>query len=240
MVPMESAREPWRPTRAPEHVTAQFRSHVERFEASRWNVPGTDKGWAERIQDAFANWQPVVREAPTAPRTRLFEALVDRDVRYLVIGVGGVNLHARNSTSPLRTGDLDLFLPLDAQNLMRAWEACELAGWTLWSSGEPLDQPRDLLVATRVVQLRALTTAKVEGELPTDLTFVMGSFDFEDVWLRRTEKYEEYVQVELARLADILAAKTQADRPKDRRFLAENRALLDDLLRAEGPPEPSP
>lgn len=236
---MENVRQSWEPTRAPEHGTEQFRSHVERFEASRWNVPGTDKGWAERIQDAGNNWGSVVREAPAAPRTRLFEALVDRDVRYLVIGVGGVNLHLKRTRAPLLTKDLDLFLPLDPQNLLRAWEACELAGWTLWSGGEPLDQPRDLLVATRVVQGRALTTAFVEGELPTDLTFVMGSFDFEDVWLRRTEKYEEYVQVELARLADILAAKTLADRPKDRSFLAQNRALLDDLLRAEGPPEPS-
>lgn len=234
---MENVREPWEPTSAPEHGTAQFRSHIERFQASRWNVSGTDKGWVETIQDAFAHWPQVVREAPTAPRTRLFESLNHREVRYLVIGVGGVNMHARHSTRPLRTGDLDLFLPLDAQNLMRTWEACELAGWTLWSSGEPLDQPRDLLVATRVVRLRALTTARVESELPTDLTFVMGSFDFEDVWLRRTGSLEEYAHVELARLADILAAKKHANRPKDRNFLAENSAILADLLRLEGPPE---
>src|SRR5687768_4158264 len=103
MMPMESVHEPWKPTRAPEHGTARFRLHVERFEASRWNVPGTDKGWVETIQDAFASWPQVVREAPTAPRTRLFESLNDRKVRYLVIGVGGVNMHAGDRTSPLRT-----------------------------------------------------------------------------------------------------------------------------------------
>jgi hypothetical protein len=237
MMPMESVREPWKPTRAPEYGTEQFRSHVERFEASAWNVAGTDKGWVEEIREIDASgWPRVVRETPAGPRTRLFEALGERRVRYLVIGVGGVNMHAAVEGAELKTQDLDLFLPLDPANLERAWEACEHAGWTLWSSGEPLDQPHDLLIASRVVQQRALTTARAQGALPTDLSLVMGNFEFEDVWLRRTWYREAHAHVDLCRLADIVAAKQEAGRLKDHDFLAENRKLLDRLLSQEGPP----
>jgi len=235
------SRQPWKPLPAPEHGTAKFQLHVERFEASPWNVAGTDKGWVERIQEVHASgWPRVVREAPTEPRQRLFEALGEGKVRYLVIGVGGVNMHAATEGQKLQTLDLDLFLPLDPANLERAWEACEHAGWTLWSSGEPLDQPHDLLIASRVVERRALTTARAEGALPTDLTLVMGPFDFEDVWLRRTWYREAYTHVDLARLADIVAAKEAAGRIKDHDFLAKNRTLLDHLLHQEGPPDRKP
>ncbi len=229
------------PTPAPPHGTVQFRSHVERFEAGAWNAPGTDKAWVEAIQPLRDTpWTTIVRDAPTqGARARLFHALGNARIRYMVIGVGGADLHARRSGRHFQTLDLDLFLPPDAANLERAWDACERAGWTLWSGLEPLDEPHDDLVARRVVEMRARTIARTEGALPTDLTFVMGELDFEDIWLRRTFTYEDGEPIELARLSDILAAKRQVNRDKDQYFLAQNRAVLDELLAAERPPEPS-
>jgi|GEM_PF-1848573 len=237
MTPMETTR-PW-PTPAPAHGTAEFRSHVERFEECPWNASGTDKAWVEAIQPSRDDpWTEVVCDRPAkGARARLFGALASARVRYVVIGVGGADLHARRKKKePFQTLDLDLFLPRDAANLVRAWGACERAGWTLWVGREPLDQPHDELIARNVVEQRARTIARVDGALPTDLTLVMGALDFEDVWLRRTDMYEEGEPVELARLADIVAAKEQANREKDHRFIAENRAVLDELLAAEGPP----
>ncbi len=240
---MESTQEAatW-PTPAPRHGTDQFRSHVERFEAEPWNAPGTDKGWVEAIQPRRDDpWTGAVCDAPApTARARLFRALGNARVRYMVIGVGGADLHARRSGKHFQTLDLDLFLPPDAENLERAWEACERAGWTLWSGREPLDEPHDELVARRVVEMRARTIARTEDALPTDLTFVMGELDFEDIWLRRTFTHEDGEPIELARLSDILAAKRQVNRDKDQSFLAQNRAVLDELLAAERPPEPSP
>jgi hypothetical protein len=53
---------------------------------------------------------------------------------------------------------------------------------------------------------------------------------FEEVWRRRRTFRSAAVEVPVASLADILAAKAAADRPKDRLFLATNAAELKRLL----------
>ena len=78
---------------------------------------------------------------PLLPLIRLLNA---RSVRFVVIGVAGANYYALGGSTMFTTKDRDLFLPLDADNLVRALHACEDAGLQLWSGREPLDSPRDL------------------------------------------------------------------------------------------------
>jgi hypothetical protein len=227
---------------APTAAMPEFWSNVERWEASAWNRPGSDKSWVDRLLSAENDWGAAfVRDEPRFELpVRLFRELAREQILYLVIGVGGAHMHAREHGGALRTKDLDLFLPPDPHNLLACWQACERVELTLWADQERLDVPRDLWLARRVVEQRARTTATFEGALPIDLTFAMGSLDFEDVWLRRRRNHSENAAVELARLSDILESKRQANREKDRVFLQENRALLDRLLRDEPPPAMKP
>ena len=78
----------------------------------------------ETVADDFA---PVARE------------LTARRVRFVLIGVAGANYFAPGGAAIFTTQDRDLFLPPDADNLMRAWDASEAAGLSLWSGDEPLD-----------------------------------------------------------------------------------------------------
>lgn len=73
----------------------------------------------------------------------LVRALQANQVRFVLIGVAGVNYYAAAASVLFSTRDRDLFLPLDPDNLVRAWHSCESLGLGLTSSGEPLDQPRD-------------------------------------------------------------------------------------------------
>jgi hypothetical protein len=149
-------------------------------------------------------------------------------VRYVITGVWGANYYARGTL--FVTKDQDVLLPLDAANLLLAWQTCESAGLDLRSGLEPLDQPRDLALAHAVVQRAALTTA-IDGQLLcVDLSLVMTGLTFEEVWRRRRTFRSAAVEVPVASLADILAAKAAADRPKDRLFLATNAAELKRLL----------
>jgi predicted nucleotidyltransferase len=157
-------------------------------------------------------------------------ALSDRGVRYLLIEVSGVNLHAHRAGVVFTTQDRDLFLPRDAPNLLRAWQACEQCGLELISSGEPLDRPRDLLLAERVVQVAALTNATDGEGLQADLTLVMTGFDFDEVWHERAVFELAGVEVPVARLKHIVASKANAGRDKDRLFLATHAAALKELL----------
>src|SRR5438552_722803 len=122
------------------------------------------------------------------PFALLLAALHERAVRFVLIGVEGANCWAPDGSSRVVTHDRDLFLPLDAPNLLRAWQACGAAGYELVAGSEPLDFPRDAWLAERVVARRALTRAHhADDLLPVDLTLVMAGFEFEQVWREHRE-----------------------------------------------------
>lgn len=167
----------------------------------------------------------------------LIRALNERAVRFVAIGVWGINLYAQTLVQTFATQDQDLFLPLDAGNLLEAWRACESVGLELRCGEEPLDQPRDLFLARAVIERRALTRATDGDQLVVDLTLVMGGFDFESVWMERRHFVVNGVRVPVARLVHIAQSKASAGRPKDRLFLETHKEILEGLIRRhEGKP----
>ena len=168
------------------------------------------------------------------PLFPLARELQSRSVRFVLIGVAGANYYAHAGAAVFTTEDRDLFLPPDPDNLVRCWAACETAGFDLWSEREPLDMPRDLWLAERVVERRALTRASGMGAA-IDLTLVMKGFDFETVWNERRIFKLEGVDIPVARLLHIVQSKHAVGRDKDRLFLATHREALQELLRHEEP-----
>lgn len=160
----------------------------------------------------------------------LLRALKARDVRFVLIGVAGANYYASAASVIFTTQDRDFFFPPDPPNLLKAWDACEAAGLSLWSSEEPLDQPRDLWLAERIVERRALVRATDQEGLDVDLSLVMAGFEFETVWRERRLFPVEGVEVPVARLSQIVASKAAAGRQKDRLFLATHEEALRQLL----------
>jgi hypothetical protein len=164
--------------------------------------------------------------------TPLTRELRERSVRYVLIGVGGANLYAPDGAALFTTKDRDLFLPGESDNLLRCWAACEAASLQLWSGDEPLDRPRDGVLADRVIERRALTRASA-ADLEVDLTLVMAGFDFETVWDERRRFIVDGVEIPVARLLHIVTSKHAAGRDKDRLFLATHRDALEQLLKRE-------
>ncbi|MBI5435285.1 MAG: hypothetical protein HZA52_20795 [Planctomycetes bacterium] len=160
----------------------------------------------------------------------LARALAARDVRYVLIGVAGANMHAHASGVVFTTQDRDLFLPREPENLLRAWQACEACNFDLVTETEPLDFPRDLELAKKVVEHAALTRAMGPDELQVDLTLVMAGFHFEDVWRERTVYVFEDAEVPVARLRHIVESKAAVGRHKDQLFLATHEENLRQLL----------
>lgn len=160
----------------------------------------------------------------------VIQALHDRQVRFVLIGVWGANLFASEVGALFTTDDRDLFLPADPENLLRAWQACEASGLSLWSGNEPLDLPRDRFIADAIVARRALVRATDERELQIDLTLVMGGFEFEAVWNERRTFMVGSTEIPVARLSHIVQSKAAAGREKDRLFLATHADTLKQLL----------
>jgi len=107
----------------------------------------------------------------THPLSPLAAALGRHSVRYVMIGISAANLYGPDGQAIFATEDIDLFLPLDADNLVAAWAACDETALELWSNNEPLDRPRDRFLAERVIERRALTRARRE---PIDRGFHVG------------------------------------------------------------------
>jgi len=171
------------------------------------------------------------------PFLELIDALHQAAVRFVLIGVAGANYYASDAATVFTTHDRDLLLPHDADNLLRAWRACAACGLQLRASREPLDEPRDLWLAEQVVSRRALTQATDGGELHVDLTFVMGAFEFDDIWRERRAFIDDGREIPVARLMHIVKSKAQAGRAKDRLFLATHAEALQEMLGGEIPYE---
>jgi hypothetical protein len=162
------------------------------------------------------------------PFATVAHALRQDGVHFVVTGVFGANYFAGGTL--FMTQDQDLFLPLDAANLLRAWRCCERLGLEMDANGEPLDQPRDLQLASAIVRNSALTTARDGQLLCIDLSLVMTGLTFDEVWQRRRVFQQPGGDIHVASLKDIVAAKVAANRPKDRMFLATHAAEIKHLL----------
>ncbi len=155
-------------------------------------------------------------------------------VRFVVIGVSGVNYYARAAGQIFSTFDRDLFLPPESANLLRYWQACLSEGLALWAGDEPLGAPLDRRLADQVVSHRALVRA-VGNDLQVDLTLVMAGFEFGPVWHARRLFRLEDVSIPVASLEQIVKSKAAADRPKDRLFLASHEDALRALMGEQSP-----
>jgi hypothetical protein len=165
---------------------------------------------------------------PLAPLARRLE---ERRVRYVLIGVSGANLYGPGGQAVFTTDDFDLLVPLDPDNLVQAWTACEDTALDLWVANEPLDRPRDRWLAERIIERRTLTRATGPDDLMVDLTLVMKGFEFDLVWAERRTFVIEGVDVPTARLRHIVESKHATGRDKDKLFLATHKDALEQLLK---------
>jgi hypothetical protein len=163
----------------------------------------------------------------------LVAALNQAGVRCVVIGVAGANYWARSGHTVFTTRDFDLFLPADPANALKAWQSAEACRLDLFCGDEPLDRPRDLFLAERIVERRALVRATDGRGLDVDFSLVMAGFDFETVFARQRTFLVEGVPIKVARLSDIVASKAAAGREKDRLFLASHAEALRSFINDE-------
>ncbi len=163
----------------------------------------------------------------------LVSSLHASSVRFVVIGVWGANYYAHSAGLAFSTQDHDLFLPADAENLVLAWRAAESLDLELTCFGERLDSPRDLLLAQRVLQRRALTRVHGGESFLADYTLVMAGFEFDSVWVERRTFRDQGQKVPVASLRQIIQSKANVGRPKDRLFLETHGEALRNLLPKE-------
>ena len=165
------------------------------------------------------------------PYTKLFRALHDSEVEFLVIGVEGANYFLSTGQATFATEDLDLFLPPNAANTLAACECCRDLGYRLSSAGEPLDPQLDLWLAERIVEHRAsIRAADPDSGAQLDLTHTMAGFEFVTLWPARRRFSVGDTEVPVAPLRAIVESKRRAGRKKDLLFLVTHDEVLKEVL----------
>lgn len=165
------------------------------------------------------------------PYIQACRALGQARVRYLIVGVFGINLYAEEAAEVMTTADCDLLLLADAAVLSKAIKTLRRLGFEIEAEREPLVD-EDAEVIGNIVRARANVRAHRRGT-QIDLPLEIAGCSFESMWNRRRRLRVEGVPVHAAPLTDLVRSKELANRPKDRLFLETFRSTLKEMLGQE-------
>ena len=152
-------------------------------------------------------------------------ALQRARVRYLVVGGVAVVLHGH----PRFTADLDLFVALEAANVHAALTALATLGYRP-RAPVPAEQLADPVMRAQWVAHKGMTVfclwSPEHPATEVDI-FVEEPFAFDDAYARALRIDLEEVEVAVAAIPDLIAAKRRAGRPKDLEDIRALEALMD-------------
>ena len=157
----------------------------------------------------------------------VLKALNTHNVRYVLIGGLAMIAHGADHI----TQDIDIGYARDRDNLKAIAEALSA------SHPHPRNFPPDLPFLWDERTLRAASNFTLETDMAAVdlLGEITGMDSFEGLWERSVETELYGLSVRIASLADLIAMKRAANRPKDQRHLQELEALLK-LIQMEGTP----
>ena len=155
-----------------------------------------------------------------------YREVIDRfnqcGVRYVVVGMAGINYYARDARETFGTLDYDVFLDPTLKNVQKAVEVLKTLGFDLATQAGPLRvsglgemvRSQQTLMATTPYGILIELLLRVSGYPYTELAQDAATFTAQGVPIR------------VGRLKKLLRSKYLAGRPKDRQFLRRYQLLL--------------
>lgn len=152
-----------------------------------------------------------------------FEALTERDVRYVVVGGVAVVLHGH----PRLTADIDLAIDLDPEPLAHTMQVLTELGFEpqLPVSIEQFMDPaiRDVWISQRNMTVFSLRSRS--NSLLTADVFAKNPIPFADLWRDAVQIALHASTVRVASIAHLIEMKSLAGRPKDLEDIAHLRDI---------------
>lgn len=166
---------------------------------------------------------------------RALAALARAGVRFVLVGVGGINFYARSPAQAFMTLDVDALLAPTVENLRRAFRALDELGFAFEAGREPFVDLDDELVLRRVIERGACVNARHAEGVQIDLMTSIAGFDFASLSEDATTFEVAGTPVRVGRLEKLLESKATSGREKDRAFLSafEASRAEDDDVRAD-------
>jgi len=143
-------------------------------------------------------------------------------VRYVVIGMSGINYYANRPDQAFGTLDYDLFLDPTVRNVTKTVRCLQALGFTIGTVDGPLDPTR---LSTVVREQRTLVATTPDG-LMVELLLAVSGYPFTELARDAVTFTVLGTPIKVGRLSKLLRSKKIAGRPKDRQFLRRYEALL--------------
>lgn len=143
-------------------------------------------------------------------------------VRYVVIGMSGINYYANRPDEAFGTLDYDLFLEPTVRNVTKAVRRLQALGFTVGTADGPFDPTR---LSAVVREERTLVATTPDGLL-VELLLAVSGYPFSELARDAVTFTVRGTPIKVGRLHKLLSSKKLAGRPKDRQFLRRYEALL--------------
>lgn len=166
----------------------------------------------------------TARQAPD-PYLAVVRAFNRAGVRYVVVGMAGINYYARQPSHTFGTMDYDLFLQPTLPNVHKALRQLQRLGF---SFGTSLGALEDRSVR-ELVRTRRTVAATTPDGIMVELLLAVSGYPFEALARDAATVTIQGTPIKVGRLTKLLRSKRLAGRPKDRQFLQRYQALLEDV-----------
>lgn len=164
------------------------------------------------------------RRAPIDPYRAVIQQFNRYGIRYVVVGMSGINYYARNPSETFATLDYDIFLNPTLNNVSQAIRLLTRRGFTVGTVAGLLRE--DAIKA--VVRDRKTLVATTPDGLTVELLLEVSGYPFSELAKDAATFSVHGVPVRVGRLTKLLTSKKLAGRTKDRQFLQRYQALLED------------
>ncbi len=156
------------------------------------------------------------------PYTAVLHAFNRKGVRYVVVGLSGINYYAENPSETFSTQDYDLFIDNTIQNVKKAAGLLLGLGFQITTRRGGFDPEKVKEILQREETVVATNPQGVQIELLLRISgYVFGEIDKDAAVFLVDE-----VPIRVGKLRKLLHSKQVANREKDRLFLKRYQALL--------------
>lgn len=155
------------------------------------------------------------RRVVSDPYIQVIQRLNQQGIRYIVVGMSGINYYGRNLRETFATMDYDLFLEPTLRNVERAVHILTSLDFTVGSTEGAL-RPGDL---RRLVRGQKTLVATNPDGVMVELLLKISGYPFAELAKDAATFTIQGTPVRVGRLEKLLQSKKLAGRPKDRQFL---------------------
>lgn len=164
------------------------------------------------------------------PYNEILKKFSKKGIKYLVIGVSGINYYAKEPGTMFSTLDCDVLVKPEGKNIFLALKILEKNGYQLEANGEPIVGV-DIWLARKIIEHQAVIVSKKDNALRIDLVINGGRIPYSE-WEKGKKKFiVDGVKVNVGDLRHLIRAKENSDREKDRKFLQLYKIQLKEMLK---------